>query len=60
MPDFERLTDKLALDLAKTPEERARINAYQRGKYRARKEVAIIAAITCAVCVLFTLKGWCV
>lgn len=44
MPDMERLTDKLMLNLAKTPEQKAYAKGYIAGKIRARKEVAILAA----------------
>lgn len=43
MPDFERLTDDLMLDLAKTPEQTAYAQGYIAGKTQARKDVAIIA-----------------
>lgn len=36
MPDFERLTDKLAEDLAKTPEQRAYAIGFNEGKSFAR------------------------
>lgn len=41
MPDFERLTDQLAVDIAKTPEERAYAISYAEGKSHARVQVAI-------------------
>lgn len=44
MPDLERLTDTLMLDLAATPEQVAYANGYIAGKNRARKEVAILVA----------------
>lgn len=44
MPDFERLIDKLRVDLARTPEERAFAEGFNAGKRRARKELACIAA----------------
>lgn len=39
MPDFERLTDKLAIELAKTPEQRAYEIGFQCGKTFARLQV---------------------
>jgi hypothetical protein len=44
MPDFERLTDRLRVDLATTPEEREWAKGYAAGKTRARIEVAVILA----------------
>lgn len=44
MPDFERLTDNLMCDLAKTPEQAAYADGYIAGKNRARKEVAFLVA----------------
>lgn len=52
MPDFERLTRNLALDMAKTPNQRAIIEAYHRGQDHARREIAIIALITAIITVL--------
>lgn len=52
MPDMERLTDKLMLDLAKTPEQVAYAQGYIAGKSRARKEVAILAAFLPAMALL--------
>lgn len=49
MPDFERLTDSLALHLSKTAQERAELAAYIRGKTRARIEIAILAAALAAL-----------
>lgn len=45
MPDMERLTDKLMLDLAVTPEQRGYAKGYIAGKSRARREVAILTAL---------------
>ena len=52
MPDFERLTDKLMLDLAKTPEQTAYAQGYVAGKTRARKEIALIVAFVDGVFLL--------
>lgn len=52
MPDFERLTDKLRLDLAKTPQQLAYAEGYITGKTRARKEVAIVVAFLPGVALL--------
>jgi len=54
MPDFERVVDQLRLDLAKTPEEKARAVGYIEGKRYARKEIAILTAFVVALCSL----GW--
>ena len=48
MPDFERLTRKIAVDLAQNEYRRAIIAAEHRGEDRARMQVAIAAAITAA------------
>lgn len=52
MPDMERLTDKLMLDLAKTPEQTAYAKGYIAGKARARTEVAIVVAFVPGVLLL--------
>lgn len=39
MPDFERLTDRLAVDMAKTPEQRAAAIGFNEGKAYARKQI---------------------
>jgi len=44
MPDFERVIDKLRLDLAKTPEEHAYARGYIEGKRKARRQVAMLTA----------------
>lgn len=55
MPDFERPLRQLALDMAKTPQQRAELEAYHRGKDRARREMAIVvlvaAIITVIICI---------
>lgn len=55
MPDFERLTDHLSLDMATTPQQRAERAAYIRGKSRARIEIAIAAAVIATAAVLISL-----
>jgi ferric-dicitrate binding protein FerR (iron transport regulator) len=45
MPDFERLTDRMSVDLAKTPEERARAEGRIAGKREARRQIAAIALV---------------
>lgn len=45
MPDFERLTDNLREHLADTPEKKGWAAGYAAGKSRARREVAVIAAV---------------
>ena len=44
MPDFERVTDKLMLDLAKTPEAHAYARGYIEGKRKARRQIAVLTA----------------
>lgn len=46
MPDFERLTDQLRIDMARTPLERARAEGFNAGKRYARKEIALTVAFT--------------
>lgn len=48
MPDFERITRKLEIDLA-TNDRKPVITAFHAGLDRARTEVAIIAAIVAAI-----------
>jgi len=58
MPDFERLTDKLAIDMAKTPEHRAWVEGWIAGKKLARRQVAIaIAFIVVLVAVVAAHMG---
>ena len=45
MPDFERITDKLNEDFAKTPEQKCYAKGYVRGKSRARWEVLTIFVV---------------
>ena len=46
MPDFERLTDKLAVDVANSIDKKAWVKGYIAGKSRARLEVlAVVAAL---------------
>lgn len=44
MPDFERVTDQLAIDLADTPERRAWVEGWIAGKRVARKQVTVVVA----------------
>ena len=44
MPDLERLTDKLMIDLAASSEQVSYAKGYVEGKTHARKEIAIITA----------------
>lgn len=45
MPDFERLTDSLREHVARTPKQKGWAAGYAAGKSRARREVAVIAAV---------------
>lgn len=56
MSDFERVIDKLRVDLARTPEERARAEGFNAGKGHARKEIAIMVAFCAGMIVL--LAAW--
>ena len=42
MPDFERILDELRIDVANTPEEKARAEGFIEGKSYARKEILYI------------------
>lgn len=42
MPDFERLSDILMTDVAKTPEEKAYWIGWRDGKSQARKEMMVL------------------
>lgn len=61
MPDMERLTDRLMLDMAQTPDQKAYARGYIDGKNYARKEIAyavlFIVAIVLIVVVSPTLFG---
>jgi len=57
MPDFERVTDKLMLDLARSPEENAYIRGYLAGKRKARKEVAVLVVSAGLFSVTIMLAG---
>lgn len=57
MPDFERVSDKLMLDLARSPEESAYIRGYLAGKRKARKEVAVLVVIAGLFSVTIMLAG---
>ncbi len=52
MPDMERLTDKLMLDLAVTPEQKAYAEGYLAGKTWARKEIVVVTAFLFGVALL--------
>lgn len=54
MPDMERLTDELRVDLAKTPEDRAWAHGFNAGKYFARKQTACCVAFGALIAVLIT------
>lgn len=45
MPDFERLTDKLAVDVASSIDKKAWAKGYIAGKSRARFEVLAVVAV---------------
>lgn len=56
MPDLERMTDRLALHLSKgSPLSHAREQGVIMGKRRARKEVAVVAAIATVIYVALRL-----
>jgi len=42
MPDMERLTDQLSIDMAKTPQQKSYAKGFVDGKKRARIEVAFV------------------
>jgi hypothetical protein len=50
---MERLIREMRIEVAKSPTEKAEMRAYFRGLDRARKEVAIVAAIVALVIVAF-------
>ena len=52
MPDMERPLRSLRVHLAKTPEERAIIEAEHRGEDRARRQIAIVALIAAIITVI--------
>lgn len=56
MPDFERLTDNLALHLAKTPEQKAYVEGWVAGKRLARKQVAITVAFIAVLVVVVAIQ----
>lgn len=58
MPDLERLTDELRLDLAKTPEDKAYVLGFVDGKASARKEVFNWAMFFAVTIVAFAALGW--
>ena len=45
MPDFERILDRMSVDLATTTEDRARAEGYILGKSSARKQVLIVISV---------------
>lgn len=45
MPDFERITDKIARDIAESPERAIWIDGWIAGKRRARLEVLAIVVL---------------
>lgn len=42
MPDFERVFDKMRIDFAETPEDKARAEGFIEGKKFARKEILFV------------------
>lgn len=58
MQDLEQLTDKLRLELAKTPEDRAYVLGFVDGKAWARKEVFRWAMFFAITIVAFAALGW--
>lgn len=55
MPDFERMLDKLAEDIASSPEDAAYARGVAAGKSKARKQVVIVVLILAAAAVLVAL-----
>jgi len=51
MPDFERFTDQLRVDMARTPDERAHAEGFIAGKRYARLQIAYTAAFLAVVAV---------
>lgn len=45
MPDLERLTDQLRIDMAPTPRSKAYARGYSQGKSRARTEVVFVIGV---------------
>jgi len=61
MPDFERVTDDLRLDLARSPEVRAYVHGFIAGKRKARKEIAVLIAVLVLISMavgLVVADGW--
>lgn len=48
MPDLERVSDEIRLELANTPEDRARAEGFIAGKAFARKEMLLVAVFIAA------------
>jgi len=57
MPDMERLTDELRVDLAKTPEDKAWARGFNAGKYFARKQAAWCVVFGAVIAVLITVSA---
>jgi hypothetical protein len=61
MPDFERITDKLREDMARTERHRHEYaRGFTAGKSHARKQVAVVAVVAgiCAVTLLGMYSTW--
>lgn len=56
MPDFERVLDQMRVELAQSPEERARAEGFIEGKRYARKEIALMVGVLVGIVVL--LAAW--
>ena len=56
MPDYERLFDKLAIDMAANPEDKAYAIGHAKGKTAARRQVVWCALIFATIAVI--VKGW--
>lgn len=52
MTDFERVVDKLRIDLAKTPTERSYAEGFISGKRHARTEIAVVFGFLMVVIVI--------
>lgn len=55
MPDFERLTRRLEIDLARNGLQRKLIKERHSGEDRARKEIALIAGLVISVALVLVL-----
>lgn len=57
MPSFEKVFDQLLVDLADTPEEKARAEGYIEGKSYARKEMLCLLLFMASIAAIIYLKA---